>query len=380
LFQRWIWAVALAAAAALPAPASAIPVFAHRFGLTCQVCHTEVPHLTPFGERFLANGYRIPGAREKGVFPVAIRVETDYASGGAVDPDETHGPLPKTIVNEVEVLTGGNIGNRVSYWGEQYFVDGGFPGNSRDVWMADRLTPDAARIPVLVRGGQFTLPLPIDPETFRETVQPYAIYGQTAGINPFNFFDVKIGAEVEVGNPSRQIGFVGAVLQGHDTQSGLPAYGLDTMFVAQRNWGDWTLTAYRYDGSRPLAGYGYNSTQFFTGIPDRFWRNGYAIGYVHGGTEVDGSYQNGNDSSADVYGDALVTSGGFVQVRRTIGKRTFAIARWDTTTGPTVAQTWTYGVGVGPTRNTRLTVFQTIERDFLGNLQHVIQSSFLIAY
>ena len=51
---------ALAAAIfAAPLPAEAIPVFAHRYSLSCQACHTTVPHLTPFGETFMANGYRL---------------------------------------------------------------------------------------------------------------------------------------------------------------------------------------------------------------------------------------------------------------------------------------------------------------------------------
>ncbi len=78
----------LLAAAALfaPRPAEAIPVFAHRYGLSCQACHTEVPHLTAFGQTFLANGYRIPGLAPKPVFPAAVRVETSYASGGGRRP------------------------------------------------------------------------------------------------------------------------------------------------------------------------------------------------------------------------------------------------------------------------------------------------------
>jgi hypothetical protein len=36
------------------APAQAIPRFAHRYGLTCQACHTEVPHLNAFGAKFLS--------------------------------------------------------------------------------------------------------------------------------------------------------------------------------------------------------------------------------------------------------------------------------------------------------------------------------------
>ncbi|HEV2878622.1 MAG TPA: hypothetical protein VGW96_03480, partial [Candidatus Eremiobacteraceae bacterium] len=40
--------------------AQAIPVFAHRYGLSCQVCHTTVPHLTTFGEEFGRAGFRLP--------------------------------------------------------------------------------------------------------------------------------------------------------------------------------------------------------------------------------------------------------------------------------------------------------------------------------
>ena len=69
----------------------------------------------------MANGYRIKGLKPKPVFPIAVRVESSYASGGAADPDEsTTGPLPKFIVDEVEFLTGGAVGSRGSYWAEIY--------------------------------------------------------------------------------------------------------------------------------------------------------------------------------------------------------------------------------------------------------------------
>ncbi|HTW86260.1 MAG TPA: hypothetical protein VMD91_19465 [Candidatus Sulfotelmatobacter sp.] len=374
--------VGVGGGAALAAPADAIPVFAHRYGLTCQACHTVVPHLTPFGELFLANGYRLPGIKPKPVFPVAVRMEDSYASAGAADPDEAgHGPLPKAIVDEVELLTGGSVGPRGSYWAEAYVVDGGEPGRPRDVWYAYRLTNDGATTPITLRGGEFTLPLPLDPETFRETTQPYAIWQQTAGINPFDFFDVKIGGQAVIGDPAREVSGTINFVQGHDTASGLPAHGVDTMLTLARDLGDFRLEAYRYDGTRDLAGSGFNDTQFFSGIPDRFWRTGYGVGWTHGGTSVDAVYQTGNDTAADVYGDALQTSGGFLQVRQSLfGNRAFAIARWDATQDATFARTYTGGLGYRLTRNTRLTLFDTGERDFTGRLIHVISSSFLVAY
>ncbi len=287
-------------------PAAAIPVFAHRYGLTCQACHTEVPHLTPFGEVFLANGYRLPGIQPKPAFPVAVRIETNYASAGAADPDEAKGTLPKTIVNEIELLVGGGAGSRGSYWVEPYLVDGGFPGLVRDAWIADRLTPDHSRVPVVARAGQFSLPLPLDPETFRETTQPYAIWSLGGGGNPFTFFGPKQGVQLAAGNPARGLGATVSVLRGADTQSGLPSLGVDTMETLQRDIGGLSLSLYRYDGSRPLAGYGFNNTQFFSDVVDRFWRNGFGAGWSDRHTEVNAVYQIGNDTAADVYRDAPV--------------------------------------------------------------------------
>jgi hypothetical protein len=338
-----------------------------------------VPHLTAFGERFLANGYRIPGVTPRGTFPVAVRSEYAYSSSGGSD--ESAQQLPRTIVDEIEILTGGSLGPRTSYWAEQYLVDGGFPGRTRDVWLAQRLSADGAAIPVLVRGGQFTLPLPLDPETFRETTDHYAIWGQTAGLNPFAFFDPKIGVQFEIGDAARGLGATIGAFQGHDPQSGLPSTGVDTMVTLAHEIGDVRLDAYRYDGSRSLAGYGFNNTQFFSGINDRFWRNGVGVGFRRGSTEVNAVYQIGNDTAADVYGDALVTSGGFVQVREALGDRTFAIARWDATEGATFARSIIGGLGYRPARNMRLTLFDTAARNPDTNaVHHTVSASLLVAY
>lgn len=373
-------AVSLTLAALQMGRADAIPVFAHRYNLTCQACHTVVPRLTPFGETFLANGYRLPGVKPKPAFPVALRFETNYAGTGAVDPDDVKGPLPKTIVDEVELLMGGSVGSRGSYWVEAYIIDGGFPGIVRDAWYAQRLTPDGARTPVVFRVGQFSLPLPLDPETFRETTQPYAIWSQSAGGNPFTFFAPKMGGQLEIGNPARALRATLSVLKGADAQSTLHSQGVDTMATLERDFGHVRFTAYRYDGSRSLQGLGYNNSPFITDIGDRFWRNGFGAGWSNNRTAVDGVYQSGNDTAADVYHDALVTSGAFLQVRQTLGSRAFALARWDATNGPVLARTYTGGLGYRLTPNTRVTVFETGQRDFQGNLLHTVSSSLLFAY
>jgi hypothetical protein len=46
--------------------AQAIPAFARKYDLTCHACHTRPPRLNTYGERFLENGYQLPGTEDGG--------------------------------------------------------------------------------------------------------------------------------------------------------------------------------------------------------------------------------------------------------------------------------------------------------------------------
>jgi len=152
------------------AAALALPVFAHRYGLSCQTCHTVVPELNEFGERFKGNGFRLPAAQN--AFPLAVKVKMAYSS-------ESEPGLPKAVVDEIELLAGGTAGKNLSYFVEQYIVDGAEMGLTRDAW----LQFDGANF--RLRGGQFTLPLPVDVETERKTEAHYMLYDQHVGLNAF---------------------------------------------------------------------------------------------------------------------------------------------------------------------------------------------------
>ncbi len=44
--------------------AEALPAFARKYTLDCAACHTAPPRLNTFGERFLENGYQLPGTED----------------------------------------------------------------------------------------------------------------------------------------------------------------------------------------------------------------------------------------------------------------------------------------------------------------------------
>ena len=361
--RPWLPAVLVMLAALLaPRPATAIPLFAHRYGLTCQACHTAVPHLTAFGETFRANGYRLPRTTARGTFPIAIKVNLQYGS-------ESEAGLPKAVVDEVELLTGGSIGERGSYFAEQYVVDGGRPGRTRDLWAGWRVTPDGARAPVALRAGQFTLDLPIDPETFRETTDHYAIWDQTAGENPFAFFEPKAGVLASVGDQGHGLSASVAAVRGHEPGSGLPSRGIDRHVYAQHASGNVVLSAYRYDGTRPVGA-----------KDDRFWREGVGLSVAHGRVRLDAVYQRGFDTHAGDDG-ALVSSGGFAQLRYDLSPHMFAVARYDGTQDTAFNRALIGGIGYRVARNARLTVFDTVHRDAdSGARRHTLSTALLFAY
>lgn len=325
-----------------------IALFAHQYGVTCQKCHTVVPHLNAFGAHFLADGDRIPGIAPGPAIPFATKVNLVDSSERQGDGPDGAG-LPKAIVDEIELFTAGAIGTRGSFFVEQYAVDGGEHGLLRDAWVSERLNRWDARVPLSVQAGSFTLPLPIDPETFRESYQGYAVYEQTVGNNPFTFFDPKIGAKFSAGDTLHGLSAQLFAGPGHDRQSGLATTGTDVMANLSDAIGPITLTYYHYEGERPdLAA-----------LRDRFTRQGYALVFNDGRWTSETLLQTGWDSSVNGLGAA--SSGGFTQLRYAWAPRWFALARYEETNDTSgFARDTVMLLGYGPSRNARLTLEDVI--------------------
>lgn len=369
---KWAPAVVLTLIASLaPRPGAAIPLFAHQYGVTCEKCHTVIPRLNQFGAAFLAYGYRLPGLTPGPAFPLSGKVNlVDSSENQGNGPDGAG--LPKEIVDEIELFTAGAIGSRASYLVEQYVVDGGEPGLLRDAWITDRVNPWTARIPVYVQGGSFTLPLPVDPETFRDTYQNYTVYVQTVGANPFNFFDPKVGMRVGVGDPLHGLNLQLFAGPGYDRESELPKTGVDTMAYLQDGMGPFTLSAYRYSGLRLLQG----------SIFDHFERTG--VGFTYGQwTRFSSEFVliGGWDSNCAAPGHTgCASSGGFEQLRYEFNRRLFAEARYEGTNDPTGGFTrdTVLLLGFGPSENSRATIEDVIRTS--PQTTNTMNAQFSLAY
>ncbi len=343
--------------------ADAIPAFAHAYGITCQKCHTVVPRLSEFGEAFRANGFALPGTRPQHALPLAVKINMAYTS----EPDPSG--LPKATLDEVELFVAGRIGSRANYFVEQYAVDGGRPGATRDAWIGYRATPNGARVPVHAQAGSFTLPLPVDPESFRESLAHYAVFDQRIGRNPFVFFDAKLGGGVRIGDEDRGTSVGLFALGGHDPQSGIAARGIDTMTVLSHALGPVTLATYRYAGARPLDG----------GV-DRFWRQGYDMTVRTRSLEIDAVLQTGDDDRPGDGAGPAVSSGGFAQVRYAFDRRTFASLRYEGTNDRTngFLRQLVPLIGYRVTRNSRLTIEDVITH--VPVAKHALGTQYTVAY
>ncbi|HET9394385.1 MAG TPA: hypothetical protein VFO29_12790 [Candidatus Rubrimentiphilum sp.] len=305
----------MAAAAVLllclrPAGAGAIPVFARQYGLSCQACHTTVPQLNKFGQAFRDSGYRWPAATPaRGTVPIAMKINLAYTS--AADPTG----LPKAVVDEIEFLSFGPVGKHLAYRVEQYWVDGGRPGRTRDAFLEYKSDPlsswHGSGAPVLdVQLGQFTLPLPNDPETLRPTENHYAIFDQTVGDNSFNLFDDRIGLNAGFGNRLAEV----RVLAMKDR---------DTMLSARVGPAAFSLWTYQYRGERILGS-----------VTDDFVRRGVALTSTAGKAQTSFLLQTGTDRSPFGLGDAASSSGGYLQEEWAFSDRWIGTARYDGLNGP----------------------------------------------
>jgi hypothetical protein len=353
----------------------AIPLFAHQYGVTCQKCHTVIPHLNDFGAHFLASGDRIPGVQPGPAFPLSAKANllgsTENQGSGV-----NGAGLPKDIVDEVELFTAGAIGTRASYFVEQYVVDGGEHGLLRDAWVNDRLNPWDAKIPLYAQFGMYTLPQPIDPETFRESYQDYAPLVQQVGNNPFDFFTPKFGLHFTAGDVLRGFAVQLFTGPGHDRQSGLETTGEDFMENVSYAAGPVTFTYLNYTGERPDIG----------DLLDRFVRRGYAVVFNSKRWEWDNYLQTGFDSSYNGIGYA--SSGGMTQLRYTWAPRWFTLARYEGTNDPNngFQRDMVVLLGYGPSHNSRVTLEDVIEHQpftavpFSLHATNTINLQFTIGY
>lgn len=135
-------------AVALTPYAYGIPAFSRKYQTSCNTCHIAFPKLSAFGEAFRRNGYQFPDGGDAAATkeePVSLGAEGNKrAFPDVIWPSSIPGSVPISIVSEleatyapketpkwnfnslegeVEVLTGGTLGEDISFYAEVEVVD-----------------------------------------------------------------------------------------------------------------------------------------------------------------------------------------------------------------------------------------------------------------
>lgn len=173
-------------------PAESIPAFARQYGVSCSACHAPAPRLTPFGEMFAANGFRMspdepprdtvdtgdPLLRLARSVQLAVRMDA-YLSA------QTRTPAGSTDLDlqtpyGVKLLSAGQVMEDVSYYMYFYMTERGEVAGLEDAYLQ---FTDLGRSGVSVIAGQFQVSDPLFKRELRleyEDFQPYRVRVGTA--------------------------------------------------------------------------------------------------------------------------------------------------------------------------------------------------------
>lgn len=171
----------------LPDSVSAIPVFARRYRVSCQLCHSPVPSLTAFGEQFAANGFRMsPGEIPNDTLdtgddelwlprelPLAIRLDA-YAQAYSGGRSVTDFQGPYTL----KLLGSGAISRKLSWYVYALLLERGEYGGVEDAYVQ---VNDIGGKPVDLMLGQFQVSDPLFKRELRLMFEDYAVYRARIG-------------------------------------------------------------------------------------------------------------------------------------------------------------------------------------------------------
>jgi hypothetical protein len=186
-------------------PAQALPVFARRYRVSCQLCHNPIPALTAFGAQFAGNGFRmspdeIPGdtvatgdpmLQLMQSLPLAVRLDAYiqlYSDGNAVTDFQTPYGL--------KLLSSGALSRKFSYYFYAFLAERGEVAGIEDAFLTYN---DVGGVPGDVSVGQFQISDPLFKRELRLEFEDYAVYRARMGEVPLDLtYDRGIMAAADV--------------------------------------------------------------------------------------------------------------------------------------------------------------------------------------
>ncbi|MCJ7449704.1 MAG: hypothetical protein MUO72_18675 [Bacteroidales bacterium] len=167
---------------------NAIPAFARKYQISCQVCHSPaMPRLKSFGDEFAGNGFRLTEYESPRYFiqtgddklslfrelPLAFRID-GFASYNFNNGKMTDFGAPFVL----KILSGGEISEKLSYYFYFLLNERGSIAGVEDAFL---IYNDFMGSGINLYIGQFQVSDPLFKSELRFTLEPYKIYGTAPG-------------------------------------------------------------------------------------------------------------------------------------------------------------------------------------------------------
>jgi hypothetical protein len=133
----------LAATCILVESAQAVPAFARKYEVTCNACHTRQPRLNAYGQRFMENGYQLPGTEDGGTTMkdllggplngvtlddisnfMAVRLRGDVQKASFREQTEATDKVEIVFPNVINIFFAGSATENISFFLEGEFAPG----------------------------------------------------------------------------------------------------------------------------------------------------------------------------------------------------------------------------------------------------------------
>jgi hypothetical protein len=328
--------------------AQAIPLFAQRYQLQCNACHTVLPELNAFGQSFRAHGYQLPLPKH-GTTGIAVRYQLEYER----DPAAGNRRFSPGGV----LLTNWDIG-KVSAFIHYNLGAGGGPSA---VFLGYLATYNA-HTKSLYRAGLFELPLAQSPGQRLDDLQQYGYYGTHVGLNDLALASPRWGAQVERTTGATILDFTvstgefkGAayggkpIATGETTSASSPEIGLFARapLIAGVDVGAQVLT-----GSRHIVPTG------GAGFDDTYHRGGFLLHAAVRKFDVQAEQWWGEDFNADGFGTLIGSSGGYARVKYYPTPHSYLGIRYDAGANPFLSRDFVYYFAFHITPHVRFLVQQ----------------------
>jgi hypothetical protein len=195
--------------ATMTAPANAIPAFARKYQISCQVCHSPaVPRLKAFGDEFAGQGFRMTeyeapryfvntGDEKLSLireFPLGLRLDAHATYSKRNDGDGPDFGAPYGV----KLLTGGELSNKLSYYMYFYMSERGEIAGVEDAFL---MWHDLFGAGINLYVGQFQKSDPLFKREARLTLEDYHAYTVSPG-NSRGSLKYDRGIMIEYGLPT----------------------------------------------------------------------------------------------------------------------------------------------------------------------------------